>query len=324
MPEPSADPLTQDGTATPVVAGVQPLVLEPATPAAPQVERSATKKLGVFGWVAIIWLVLVVGSAIFASILPIPEPDQHFVLKAGEGPQLGHPFGLDSTGLDMFSRTIWGARASLLVATASVMFGLVIGGTLGLIAGYYRGRIDTILSYVFNVFLAIPQLVLALALVAVFASEDNVTVGKREFWLIISIGLVSIPIIGRIARASTLAWSQREFVLAARSMGAKNRRIIIRDVLPNVMPAMFSIAILGIAFVIVIEGGLSILGVGVPSSTPSWGNLVAIGRNELTKVIGAAPQVIFAPSIMIFGTVLSLNYLGDVVRARFDVRESAI
>ena len=107
-------------------------------------------------------------------------------------------------------------------------------------------------------------------------------------------------------------------------MGARDRRIIVRDILPNVMPAMFSIALLGIAVVIVLEGGLSILGVGVPASTPSWGNLVAVGRNELTKVIGAAPQVIFAPSFAIFSTVLSLNYLGDVVRARFDVRESAL
>jgi peptide/nickel transport system permease protein len=205
-----------------------------------------------------------------------------------------------------------------------VLFGLIGGGVLGLIAGYYRGRIDTILSYVFNTFLAVPQLVLALAIVAVFASDPAVSVGTREFWLVISIGIVSIPIIGRITRASTLAWSQREFVLAARSMGAKNRRIIVRDVLPNVLPAMFSIALLAIAVVIVLEGGLSILGVGVPPSTPSWGNLIATGRNELTKIVGASPQVIFAPSIVIFFTVLSLNYLGDVVRARFDVRESAL
>jgi peptide/nickel transport system permease protein len=325
MPEPSVDPLATDSTETAIVAGTQALVLEAATTAAPvQVEKSATKKLGVVGWIAIVWVVLVFGSALLAAILPIPAPDKHFVANAGDGPMVGHWFGFDSTGQDMFARVIWGARASLLVSVASVLFGLVFGGVLGLIAGYYRGRLDTFLSYVFNVFLAIPQLVLALALVAVFASEPTVSVGKREFWLVISIGLVSIPIIGRITRASTLAWSQREFVLAARSMGAKNRRIIFRDVLPNVAPAMFSIALLGIAVVIVIEGGLSILGVGVPSSTPSWGNLVAVGRNELIKVVGAAPQVIFAPSIMIFATVLSLNYLGDVVRARFDVRESAI
>jgi peptide/nickel transport system permease protein len=205
-----------------------------------------------------------------------------------------------------------------------VLFGLIFGGVMGLVAGYYRGKTDLVMTNIFNVFLAIPQLVLALALVAVFANGPHVTVEQREFWLVISIGLVSIPILGRISRASALAWSQREFVLAARAMGAKNRRIMTRDVLPNVLPAMFSIALLGIAVVIVIEGGLSILGVGVPASTPSWGNLIATGRNELTKIVGAAPWVILAPSIAIFLTVLSLNYLGDVVRARFDVRESAL
>jgi peptide/nickel transport system permease protein len=310
--------------AAPVPAGTQELVLEPLIAPAPIVEKSATKKMGVVGWIAVVWIVAVVGSAILAPLLPISAPDKKFIAEAGNGPSLGHPFGLDGIGQDMFSRVIYGARASLLVSVASVLFGLIGGGILGLIAGYYRGRIDLILSYVFNTFLAIPQLVLALAIVAVFASDPTVTVGKREFWLVISIGLVSIPIIGRITRASTLAWSEREFVLAARSMGAKNRRIIVRDVLPNVLPAMFSIALLGIAVVIVLEGGLSILGVGIPTSTPSWGNLVATGRNELTKIIGAAPQVIFAPSIAIFLTVLSLNYLGDVVRARFDVREAAI
>jgi len=323
MPEPL--PETADVPSSRAAeAGVQTLTLETTPPIPVVVEKSATKKLGIVGWIAIIWIVTIVGSAIFASLLWIPRPDQKFLALAGDGPSLAHPFGLDSIGQDMLSRVVYGARASLLVSVASVLFGLVFGGILGLIAGYYRGRIDTLLSYTFNVFLAIPQLVLALALVAVFASDPAVTVGKRELWLVIAIGLVSIPIIGRITRAATLAWSQREFVLAARSMGAKNRRIIVRDVLPNVLPAMFSISLLGIAVVIVLEGGLSILGVGVPTSTPSWGNLIATGRNELTKIVGAAPQVIFAPSIVIFITVLSLNYLGDVVRARFDVRDSAL
>lgn len=326
MPEPSTDPagLAESEQPTPVDAGVQTLVLEPAAAVPVEVERSATKKLGFFGWLAIAWVVAIFGAALFAPILPIPEPDESFGREISDGPSLSHPFGVDSIGQDMFSRVIWGARASLLVSVASVLFGLVFGGTLGLIAGYYKGRIDTLLSYIFNVFLAIPQLVLALAIVAVFASEPDVSVGTREFWLVISIGLVSIPIIGRITRASTLAWSQREFVLAARSMGARNRRIIIREVMPNVLPAMFSITLLGIAVVIVLEGGLSILGVGIPPSEPSWGNLIATGRNELTKIVGATTQVIFAPAIAIFLTVLSLNYLGDVVRARFDVRESAL
>ncbi len=331
MPEPSLNPETglfgkgvavEDGA---VQAGGQVLVFDvPPGEGDVTVEKAATKRLGLFGWIAVIWLFAVVFAAVFAPVLPIPAPDQHFLLHTSEGPSLAHPMGTDGTGQDLFARVIWGARASLVVAVSAVAFGLIFGGFLGLISGYYRGKLDTVLVNIFNVFLAIPQLVLALALVAVFASDPAVSVGKREFWLIISIGLVSIPIIGRITRASALSWTQREFVLASRSMGAKNGRIMRRDVLPNVLPAMFSIALLGIAVVIVLEGGLSILGVGIPPSTPSWGNMIATGRNELTKVIGASPQVILAPSLAIFLTVLSLNYLGDVVRARFDVREAAI
>lgn len=331
MPEPSLNPgtgLFGKGVAVEsgaVQAGGQTLVFDiPPVEGDVTVEKAATKKLGLFGWLAMGWMANVLIWAIFAPVLPIPAPDKHFLLDINQGPSLSHPMGTDGTGQDMLSRVIWGARASLVVAVSAVLFGLIFGGILGLIAGYYRGKLDTVLVNIFNVFLAIPQLVLALALIAVFASDPAVSVGKREFWLIISIGLVSIPIIGRITRASTLTWGQREFVLASRSMGAKNGRIMRRDVLPNVLPAMFSIAILGIAVVIVLEGGLSILGVGIPPSTPSWGNLIATGRNELTKIIGASPQVIIAPSIAIFLTVLSLNYLGDVVRARFDVREAAI
>ena len=138
------------------------------------------------------------------------------------------------------------------------MFGLVFGGFLGLIAGYYRGKTDTFLSYLFNIFLAIPQLVLALALVAVFASEpDRQRRKARVVARDLASDIVSIPILGRITRANTLAWSEREFVLAARRMGAKNQRIIIREVLPNVLPAMCSIALLGIAVVIVARRGLA-------------------------------------------------------------------
>jgi peptide/nickel transport system permease protein len=328
MPEQSPSGAVATEVAPPAVEvpPVEPFALEIEEPddAKPAVEVAKSKRLGVLGWIAVIWLVAVVGSALLAPILPIPAPNETFFDHISEGPQPGHPFGLDSNGYDIFSRVIWGARASLFISVSAILLGMICGGFLGLISGYYRGKTDGVLSGAFNVLLAIPQLVLALALVAVFANEPDVSVLKREMWLIISIGIVSIPILARITRASTLSWSQREFVLAGRAIGASNRRVMVRDVMPNVLPAMFSIALLGIAVVIVIEGGLSIIGVGVPASTPSWGNLVATGRNELTKVVGAAPQVILAPAAVIFLTVLSLNYLGDVVRARFDVREAAI
>ena len=137
---------------------------------------------------------------------------------------------------------------------------------------------------------------------------------------IIAIGVVSIPLVGRIARASALSWTQREFVLAARAQGAKNGRVMVRELLPNVAPALFSIALLGIAIAIVAEGTLAILGVGVKPPTPSWGNIIAVDRGELFT----SPHITFEPSILIFVTVLALNFLGDVVRSRFDVREAGI
>ena len=138
--------------------------------------------------------------------------------------------------------------------------------------------------------------------------------------LILALGIVSVPVLARITRANTMAWSQREFVQAARALGARNRQIMFAEVLPNVLPAMFSIALLGVAVVIVAEGGLSLLGVGVQLPTPSWGNILSEGRSELRD----APHIVISVTVVIFLTVLSLNYLGDVVRARFDVRESAL
>jgi peptide/nickel transport system permease protein len=261
----------------------------------------------------------IVLAALLAPILPIQDP---YALAEGSllEPSIDHWFGTDGTGRDVFARVIWGARTSLLVGVSAVLIGLLIGGALGLVAGYFRGKTETVLTTLFDAVLAFPQLVLALSLVAVLASGDDVTSGRRMFVLIVALGIVAIPILGRITRANTLVWSQREFVTAARSVGARSSRVVIREVLPNVLPAMFSISLLGIAVAIVAEGGLSLLGVGVQPPTPSWGNIIAEGRNNLA----VAPFVIAFPTLFIFFTVLALNFLGDVVRARFDVRESAL
>jgi peptide/nickel transport system permease protein len=288
----------------------------------PEQAQRRRRKLGLGTWLAIAWMVIVVALALLAPVLPIDDPDAT-VGRARQGPTADHWFGTDGNGRDVFSRVVWGARASLLVSSAAVLMGLLVGGFLGLVSGYFRGRMETLLVGLFDILLAFPQLVLALALVAVFASgseEHPVTPTRRMVILIVALGIVSIPILARITRANTLAWSQREFVLAAKAMGAKSRRIVTLDVLPNVLPAMFSITLLGIAVVIVAEGGLSLLGVGVQLPTPSWGNIIAGGRTELRT----APHVVFAPAAAIFLTVLALNYLCDVVRARFDVRESML
>lgn len=303
------------------------LPLEAASvPTEQEVDEAGTKRLGIFGWFAIGWMVLVALMAIVPWIFPVAEVDQRFrepIINDSYGPQGRHIFGFDDSGFDMVSKVIFGTRASMVVSVGAVSFGLLVGGFLGLVAGYFRGKLDAVLTSGFNVLLAMPQLVLALTLATVFASGTNVSYGRRVLVVTFAIGIVSIPILGRITRANTLAWSQREFVLASKVLGARTPRILWREVLPNVLPAMCSIALLGVAVAIVVEGGLALLGVGVPASidSPSWGNLIATGRSQM--LLGK-PWVVFAPSAMVFLTVLSLNYLGDVVRARFDVRDSAL
>jgi peptide/nickel transport system permease protein len=169
--------------------------------------------------------------------------------------------------------------------------------------------------------LAVPALILALALASFLRGDPAKSHIPAEVVLIIALGIVSTPVLGRITRASALTWSQREFVMAARAQGAKNLRIMRREVLPNVLPALFSIALLAIGVVIVAEGGLSFLGVGIDfTAKPSWGNMIA----TQSSVLATEPWLTFCPIIALFLTVLSLNLLGDVVRARFDVRESAV
>ena len=286
------------------------------------VEQAAGRKMGVLGWASIGWLVLMVGTALLAPILPLEEPGRTAVTAARVGPfeDAAHILGSDGTGRDMLSETIHASRSSLLLAMGSVIVGTVVGGFLGLIAGYVRGPLDTVLSLLFNVILSIPALVLAMSLVAVFASSDSgVTYERRMTVLVFTLALVVVPVLGRITRASTLAWAQRDFVKAAEAIGSPPRRIMVREVLPNVVPAMMSIALLFVAIVIVAEGSLALLGVGIEGA-PSWGNMIAMGRIHLER----APHVVFVPAVAIFLTVLSLNYLGDVIRARFDVRESVI
>jgi len=298
-------------------------------------EGRRRKGLGIGAWIAIGWMVFIVGVAVLAQLglLPVGSPTNVVASCARKGPfandgtASGYLLGCDGNGRDMVARLAYGSWSSLVVSTGAVTFGFLIGGFLGLIAGYVGGKIDTVISGAFNVLLSIPAIVLALALVAYLqASTKGVSGNQSGFFhdpkviLILAIGVVSVPLLGRITRASALSWSQREFVLAAKAQGARNGRIMVREVLPNVLPAMFSIALLGIAVAIVAEGTLAILGVGVKPPTPSWGNIIALERGNLNS----SPHIVFEPAILIFLTVLALNYLGDVVRARLDVREAGI
>ncbi|MGO9877630.1 MAG: ABC transporter permease [Acidimicrobiia bacterium] len=306
--------------------------LEPADPVkARRFRRPRSQRLGIGGWAAMIWLGIVFFGAVLIPIFLHSNPNSNAL--AGHSSQgflkvWSHPLGFDRDGNDMLLNLAKGARNSMLVAIGAIGFGFIVGGGLGLIAGYFKRGVDNGITTGFNVLLAIPPFVLALSLITVFATTAIDSTGNqhppsslhRLLILIFALGVVSIPLLGRITRANALQWSQREFVLAARAQGASHIRVMLREVLPNVLPAMFSIALLGIAVTIVAEGGLSILGVGVLPPAVSWGNMIAISRADLETL----PFELFEPIACIFLTVLSLNYLGDIVRARFDVRGSAL
>ena len=301
-------------------------VIAAGVPAAIGVDIAKSKRLGIMGWFAITWVTLVALMALVPWAFPVTDLHSRSIdaITTGSfGPSLEHPLGLDVSGYDLLTRVIYGARASMLVSVGAILFSLAIGGFLGLISGYFKGKLDIVLTGLFNIMLSMPFLVLALAFVAVLATGDDVSYGRRVSVVMLAVGIASIPTLARITRANTLAWSEREFVLAARLQGAKTSRIILREVLPNVMPAMFSIALLGVGIIYTFAGGLALLGAGFPATidTPSWGNVLASLSPQLFL---GKPWGVFAPSIAIFFTVLSLNYLGDVVRARFDVRESVL
>lgn len=291
-----------------------------ADDAEPTAVPSRRKGLGVAAWLAIGWLGGLFVLSLIAPWIGIKDPQEIFTEIARQGPTEGHPLGGDAIGRDLLARIIYGTRASFIVGFGAVAFGMVIGGALGLMTGFFRGRVDSVVTPLMNVLLAIPQFVLAVSLVTVLAAGDGVSSARRLAVVVLGLGLVSIPILGRITRANTLSWAEREFVLASRAMGAKSWRVMLREVLPNVVPAMLSIGLLGVGVAIVAEGGLSLFGVGVQPPTPSWGNIIAENRDQLRR----APHIVMYTSIVLFVTVMALNYLGDVISQRFAVRESVL
>jgi peptide/nickel transport system permease protein len=283
-----------------------------AAGAAEDTEARRKKKLGVVFWLCVGWIVLVILLAVFASVLPIRSYRTNLL-----GPPRLHPsgkfwLGTDENGRDMLSRIIYGARVSLIVGFASILLGLLIGGTLGIIAGYYKGRIGTFIMGCMDVMLAFPALVFALVIVT-FLGQNllNVTV---------AIAVISIAPIARIIRASTLTFAEREFVMAARTLGAKNWRIITREILPNVILPAASFSLIAVALAITGEGTLAFLGLSVPAPTPTWGGMINEGRSFLEL----DPYISLIPAAAMFITVLAFNFAGDSLRAFFDVKEGAL
>jgi peptide/nickel transport system permease protein len=261
---------------------------------------------------SVTWIALVALGAIFADLLPIPSPTDMDMLGKRALPSAEHWLGNDVLGRDVFSRLIYGGRISLTVGLLAPVLGVTIGGALGMAAGYFRGWLETFITAGMDVLLAFPPLVFALAVTSYLGqSIANIT---------LVIGVLGIPAFTRVARAVTLSLSEREFVTAARALGATHSRIILRELLPNVALPLVAFFLLGVAVTIVVEGALSFLGLGVPPPAPSWGSMIGEGRESLD----IAPWLAFLPALFMFLTVLAFNVVGDTLRALTDPRPGAL
>jgi len=268
-------------------------------------------------WLSLGWLALVIVSAAIADLLPLAESKN--VSKTLGTPTLQrpdlfseHPLGTDNQGLDILGGVIYGARVSLIIGIGAVLIGMTVGGTIGIAAGYFRGKLETVVNVLTDSMLAFPPLILLLGMVAVLEpSVRNVT---------IALALLNIPTYIRLSRANTLVYAQREFVLAARALGDRNRNIIFRELLPNVLLPVVSFAFLIVAVLIVAEASLSFLGLSVQRPNPTWGNMIAAGQDNFDD----HPHLVFVPGAVLFLTVFAFNRVGDRARELWDTRQAKL
>lgn len=260
---------------------------------------------------AAIWLTLVIGAAALAPWLPLADIDDTDVSLKELGPSWAHWFGTDSVGRDVFARTVWGARISLVVGVAAILIGFFVGGTLGLVAGYVRGLTDKVVSAMFDVFLAFPALIFAVLVTSLTE--------RSLLWITLVLGALTIAPLGRLSRASTLAVANEPFVLAAQVVGARPVRIVVRELLPNVVAPLAAFAMVGCGIAIVAEGSLAFLGLSVNNAV-SWGTTIVDGSSGRT--LRSAPHVALLPIAVLFLTILSLNWIGAVLQRQADQRSS--
>lgn len=252
---------------------------------------------------------LMVIMALFAPLIAPHNPNQ-LNLPAQRLPpgSSSHLLGTDHLGRDLLSRIIWGARISLLVGIVAVGIGIILGTLLGLLAGYFRGRTETLIMRFIDVMICFPTLLLALAIIAIL--------GPAMVNVMIAVGLTMMPRFARLVRSKVLSLRELEYVEAAQATGMSSARIIFRHILPNATSDMVVFATLNIGVAILVESSLSFLGLGVQPPTPTWGNIVAEGRRFLLP----APWISLFPGAVIMLTVLGLNFVGDGIRDALDPR----
>jgi ABC-type dipeptide/oligopeptide/nickel transport system permease subunit len=267
--------------------------------------RAARARLAPFGAAVLVLAVVVaLGAPLLAPYDPLAQDLGNTLARPGQR----HLLGTDNVGRDVLSRVIWGTRVSLLAGLASVAMAVVVGSLLGVLAGYCGGRVDGLVMRLMDAVLSFPPLVLALALGAVL--------GAGLTGVLIALGVVYTPTFARLMRGQVLTINTREYVDAARALGAPGWRVAWRHVLPNATTPIVVQASLSVAFAILAEASLSFLGLGIQPPQASWGSMINAGRGYLQQ----APWIVFGPGSALFVTVVGLNFVGDAVRDALDPR----
>ena len=239
-------------------------------------------------------------------VVTLPSPTKGNIIYNNEPPfSPGHLLGTDVQGVDIFSQLVYGGQVAFEVGVSVTVIGIAIGGTLGVIAAYFGGWVDAVISRVLDILIAFPALVLALVI-----AEG---LGPSEMHVIWALAVFAIPAVGRVARGATLTIRGLPFMVAARLAGTRRWRIIARHVVPNIIPNIVTFSLLGLGVVIILEGALDFLGYGIPAPTPSWGNMIANGQ----QILSVQPEYVLIPSIALLITVAALNMLGDALRERW-------
>jgi ABC-type dipeptide/oligopeptide/nickel transport system permease subunit len=258
---------------------------------------------------------LMIGTVIFVAVtapwIASQHPDEHGVFQAFTQdnklpPSIDHPMGTDVIGRDLLSLIIYGARISLLVGVFAVSLAIALGATLGAIAGFAGGTVDNVIMRIMDIMISFPTILLALVIVVIL--------GPGLFNAMVAVGIVSVPAFARITRASVLGESGKDYVMAARSIGAGSRRVLWRHVMPNTLSPIIVAASLGIASAILDAAALGFLGLGAQPPTPEWGLLLSRNRGYMFT----SPWLVFFPGLSIMFLVLGFNLLGDGLRDALD------
>ena len=292
-----------------LTADAERLAVKPVSRTRETLSALFANRLAVAGIVVLAVLVFV---GVFGPQIAPYEINEINIPDRLQGPSGDHWFGTDELGRDVFTRVLVAARVSLQVGFIAVGFAMLVGVPIGLLAGYYRKWVDSVLMRAMDVLFSFPAILLAIAILAVLGPG----IGNA----MIAIGLVYTPIFARITRGSVLVVSEEVFVRAARSLGARDSRIIFRHILPNVMAPIIVQTTLSLAFAILSEAALSFLGLGVQPPNPAWGRMLSEGRNFLQQ----APWMGIFPGIAILVTVMAFNFLGDGLRDALDPKQKSV